>query len=212
MRQVAEPLLQPIEITALRPTQMTIGMREVHQKRAEWQGIPEEERPQYLGRHMLPAVIGPKGKHYIIDNHHLARALHEEGVPKVLVSIVADLHRLERSTFWTFLDSRNWMHPFNEDGERQSYAELPKTIDKLADDPYRSLAGALREAGGFAKDNTPYSEFLWADFLRRGIRKKALAADFEGSLKKAIGLARGQAANYLPGWCGPEKEDKPTPK
>jgi hypothetical protein len=29
---------------------------------------------------------------------------------------------------------------------------------QLQDDPFRSLAGELRRAGGFAKDTTPYSE------------------------------------------------------
>ena len=37
----------------------------------------------------------------------------------------------------------------------------------LVDDPFRSLAGELRRVGGYAKDTTPFSEFLWADFLRR---------------------------------------------
>ena len=38
------------------------------------------------------------------------------------------------------------------------------TVAELIDDPFRSLAGELRRAGGFAKDTTPFSEFLWADF------------------------------------------------
>ena len=32
-----------------------------------------------------------KGRHYIIDHHHLARALHEEGRKDVLVTVVANL-------------------------------------------------------------------------------------------------------------------------
>src|SRR3974377_1798791 len=40
------------------------------------------------------------------------------------------------------------------------------------DDPFRSLAGELRRAGGFAKDTTPFSEFLWPDFLRRQMSRK----------------------------------------
>jgi hypothetical protein len=49
---------------------------------------------------------------------------------------------------------------------------IPKSIKGLDDDPFRSLAGELRSAGGFAKDTTPFSEFLWADFLRRRISRK----------------------------------------
>jgi hypothetical protein len=36
----------------------------------------------------------------------------------------------------------------------------------LTDDPYRSLAGAVREAKAFDKSNKPFAEFLWANFFR----------------------------------------------
>src|SRR5690242_21589330 len=38
----------------------------------------------FLGQHMIPVVLGPKARSYVIDHHHLARALHDEGVPHVL--------------------------------------------------------------------------------------------------------------------------------
>ena len=71
------------------------------------------------------------------------------------------------------------------------------------DDPYRSLAGELRRAGGFAKDTTPYSEFLWADFLRPRIKRKTIDKDFAAAAENALALAKSTKANYLPGWCGP---------
>ena len=60
----------------------------------------------------------------------------------------------------------------------------------MEDDPYRSLAGELRAMGGFAKDSTPFSEFLWADFLRPRIKAKAIKADFEAALTQALALAK----------------------
>jgi hypothetical protein len=84
---------------------------------------------------------------------------------------------------------------------------LPKSVDKLIDDPYRSLAGELRRAGGFAKDTTPFSEFIWADFLRRRIKRKIAETDFERALEKALQLSKSVDANYLPGWCGPIPEE-----
>jgi hypothetical protein len=33
-----EPLLHPVPLTDIRPTQMTVGMREVERKRKEWHG------------------------------------------------------------------------------------------------------------------------------------------------------------------------------
>jgi hypothetical protein len=103
------------------------------------------------------------------------------------------------------MDNRDWTHPFDADGRRRPYSDMPKSVDKLIDDPYRSLAGELRRAGGFAKDTTPFSEFLWADFLRRRMKRKAVKTD--GALEKALQLAKSVDANYLPGWCGPIPEE-----
>lgn len=203
MKHDIEPLLHPVRIADLRPTQMTVGLREVDRKRAEWRERAERDGPDFLGRHMVPVVQGPKGRFYLIDHHHLARALHEERVEHVLVSVVADLDKLEKSLFWTFMDNRNWLHPFDTEGKRQTHARLPKSIGDMADDPYRSLAGALRSAGGCAKDALPYSEFLWADFLRRRIDRKTVEQSFQAALVAALDLAHKPDARYLPGWCGP---------
>ena len=203
MKPTYEPLLHPIEISELRPTQMTIGMREVARKRAEWRHRAERDGPDFLGRHMIPAVTGPRGHCYLVDHHHLVRALHEEGVKHVLVSIVADLGGLKKAVFWTFMDNRAWLHPFDADGKRRDYGDLPKKIGDLEDDPYRSLAGEVRRAGGYAKEPTPFSEFLWADFLRRRIKPKLLDKDFERAVAEALDLAHCKEAQYLPGWCGP---------
>lgn len=202
MKQGVEPLLHPVDIKDLRPTQMTVGLREVARKRAEWRKRAERDGPDFLGRHMIPAVLGPKRRLYLIDHHHLVRALHEEGVSRVLVDVVADLRGLNKSVFWTFMDNRNWLHPFDADGKRHAYDRLPRTIGALKDDPFRSLAGELRRAGGCAKVATPYSEFLWADFLRHRIDRKKVEHDFQSAVVAALDIAHGPEASYLPGWCG----------
>ena len=79
---------------------------------------------------------------------------------------------------------------------------MGKSIKDLIDDPFRSLAGALRRIGGFAKDTTLFSEFLWADFLRRRMKRKAVERDFQAALKQALKFAKSKDADYLPGWCG----------
>jgi hypothetical protein len=98
------------------------------------------------------------------------------------------------------------MHPFDADGRRRPYGNIPKSVSDLLDDPFRSLAGELRRAGGFAKDTTPFSEFLWADFLRRRIKRKLVEDDFSHAIERALQLARSADAGYLPGWCGPVPE------
>jgi hypothetical protein len=196
------PALQPVKIATLRPTQMTLGLREVDRKRAQWREIAAREGSDFLGRHMIPVVLGPKSVPFIIDHHHLVRALHEEGVSQVLVSVLADLHHLKKPAFWTFMDNRNWLHPFDAEGTRQPHDKLPKGIEAMKDDPYRSLAGEVRRAGGYAKDDTPYSEFLWADFLRRRIGAKLVESHFDKAVLKALDETRQADASYLPGWCG----------
>jgi hypothetical protein len=207
MQFTRDPRLHPVPVIALRPTQITVGMREVAAKRQQWRAQKESDQAEFLGRHLIPAVRGPEKRLYLTDHHHLARALYDEGVEQVAVTVVADLSGLSRAAFWVYLDNRAWMHAYDADGKRRSHKQLPKTIAELADDPYRSLAGALRRAGGYAKDTTPFSEFLWADFLRRRLKRKRVEADFEAALAAALKLSKSQDSAYLPGWCGPVAEE-----
>ena len=206
MSTVREPLLKTVAILDLCPTQMTVGMREVKAKRKRWRDESKKKGEEFLGKHMIPVILGPKHRHYIIDHHHLARALHDEGVKEVAVTDVANLSKLDQDSFWYVMENRDWTHPF-VDGRRRPYSDLPKSVDKLVDDPFRSLAGELRRAGGFAKDTTPFSEFLWADFLRRRLKRETVEADFKHALEKALELAKDEQASYLPGWCGPVLEE-----
>jgi hypothetical protein len=156
---------------------------------------------------MIPVVLGPDKRHYVIDHHHLARALHEEGVEDILVTVVADLTMVDRDAFWGVLDNHRWVYPYDAKGVRCRFKDIPKTVGALKDDPFRSLAGELRRVGGFAKDTTPFSEFLWADFLRRKMSRKSVTDNFEKAIEKALGLAKSKDAVYLPGWCGAASDD-----
>jgi hypothetical protein len=198
---VREPIIHPVNISDLRPTQITVGMHEVRAKRESWQA--KKDKAEFLGSHMMPVILGPKERPYIIDQHHLARALHDEGQKHVVVSVVIDLRALERDAFWVFLDNRGWCHPYDERGVRCGFRDIPKSVADLRDDPFRSLAGELRKAGGFAKDTTPFSEFLWADYLRRRIKRAAVKRDFDSALGEAMKFAKSPDTHFLPGWCGP---------
>jgi hypothetical protein len=212
MANAREPILQPIPILTLRPTQMTVGMREVKEKRKRlreyWQEHKSKKKQgEFLGRHMIPVVVGPDKRHYVVDHHHLALALHEEGVEDILVTVIADLTMVDPDAFWGVLDNHRWVYPYDAKGERRHFSDIPKTVADLKDDPFRSLAGELRRVGGFAKDTTPFSEFLWADFLRRKMSRKGVEDNFGKAIEKALGLAKSKAAVYLPGWCGAASDD-----
>jgi hypothetical protein len=199
MFDTTELILQPVPIAALRPTQITVGMREVRAKRNCWQKAAGERRAEFLGRHLIPVIRGPQNLNYLIDSHYIALALHEEGVDSVLTTVVRDLSKLELDTFWAFLDNRGWTRPFDEQGRRREYKEIPKSVNGLIDDPFRSLACEL--VRGLPLDAMLASEFLWADYLRRRIERKLVEDDFDRALEDARIFAKAEEANYLPGWC-----------
>src|SRR6201991_1992688 len=200
MANTREPILQPIPIVSLRPTQMTVGLREVKEKRQRWrEHKSKKKQSELLGKHMIPVVRGPDKRYYVVDHHHLARALHDEGVKDILVTVIGDLSMVEKDAFWGVMDNKRWVYPYDAKGDRRHFDDLPKSITELKDDPFRSLAGELRRAGGLAKDTTPFSEFLWADFLRRRITKKVVEDNFDKALEKGLAAAKSQDAIYLPG-------------
>ena len=206
MSNLREPVIHPIPILDLRPTQMTVGMREVKEKRKRFREEKGKKQGEIIGKHMIPVVFGPDKRCYVVDHHHLARALHDEGIKDILVTVIGDLRMVEKDAFWGVMDNKRWVYPYDAKGERRRFRDLPKTVADLKDDPFRSLAGELRRMGGFAKDTTPFSEFLWADFLRRKIARKVVEDNFSKAMDKALELAKDDDAIYLPGWCGPHTD------
>jgi hypothetical protein len=196
--------LEAVPIAELRPTQITLGFREVAQKREQWRRQLRKSPKTFLSRHPVPTVLGPKSRHYLIDKHHLARAISEEGADRVMVEIVADLSILSKPSFWIYLDNRSWCHPYDQRGVRHDFAAIPKALKDLRDDPFRSLASAVRRAGGFAKNTSPFSEFLWADFLRNRMNLESVESDFTDAVAAALDIVRSKDASCLPGWCGPD--------
>ena len=192
--------LHECEVAKLHPTQITVGMIEVHDKAKHLGRLKHQERRDYLCGHPIPAVFGPEGKLHITDHHHLGRALWEAGVESGFFLVEADFSELHPQTFWAEMDARRWVHPVDSTGKRQSTDSLPKHIKDLVDDPYRSLAGYVRNAGGYEKTPTAFAEFLWADFFRSRIRVGPEREDFEAAVREALSLAHGAAARHLPGF------------
>lgn len=193
--------LDRLKVPDLRPTQVTVGLREVEEKREEWLRLSKEDRKQYLKAHVVPIVKGPEAYHYVVDHHHVARALLEDGHKHVWATAVKDLSHLAADEFWAVMDHQSLVHPFDAQGHRVPYSDIPRSLAGLVDDPFRSLAGEVRRRGGFAKITEPYSEFVWADFFRRRMSSKALSKDFEAAVAEALTIAHSNAAVHLPGWC-----------
>jgi hypothetical protein len=184
----------------LRPTQLTVGMIEVASKRRHLEALGPAPREEYLRAHAVPAVVGP-GRHlYITDHHHLARAALEAGITTVWYENQKDLSHLGESAFWSEMDEQLWVHPLDEHGVRHLYSAIPAGLGALSDDVYRSLAGFVRDAGGFDKTPTAFAEFVWADFFRRSVAVESVRADFDAAVKLGMKLARSKQAKHLPGY------------
>ncbi|WP_037235539.1 ParB-like protein, partial [Rhodomicrobium udaipurense] len=69
------PVFHTVSIADLRPTQMTVGQREVESRAARLEMMGRDERNRYLVKHAIPVVKGPKGRLFAIDRHHLLAAL-----------------------------------------------------------------------------------------------------------------------------------------
>jgi len=194
------PKLKRAKIKELRPTQLTVGMLEVEVKRKRIAALSAEAREAYLEAHPMPAVLGPKGAIYITDHHHLARAALEAKVEEACFEIVADFSRLAAEKFWPAMDKRFWVHPLDEHGVKHCYSFIPARLDQLVDDVYRSLAGFVRDAGGFKKVDAAFVEFIWADYFRRNIAIEDVRSDFKAAVRRAKHLARSPHAKRIPGY------------
>ena len=74
---IREPIYKSTPLRELRPTQITVGMKEVEEKRRRWRDKHGVKAGEFLASHMIPVVLGPKGRRYVTDHHHLARALYD---------------------------------------------------------------------------------------------------------------------------------------
>jgi hypothetical protein len=194
--------LHEVAIHKLRPTQITVGMIEVRDKRAQLESLGKGAQRDFMKGHTIPAVWGPDGKLYITDHHHLGRAATEADVDTGFFWVEDDFSKVPIAQFWPKMSAANWAHPIDQNGKLCGFEAIPDHLVKLVDDPYRSLAGYVRNAGGYDKTPTPFAEFQWADFFRPRVRIGPTRADFDEAVKRALSLAGTPEAAHLPGYRG----------
>ncbi|MFC3068469.1 ParB-like protein [Phenylobacterium soli] len=176
-------------IADLYPTQFAVGFREVAHKRWRYRQASPAERAALISGRAVPVVRGPGGRTFVLDRHHWLCALQAEGVASAPTFTVGDLSASGPDRFWRTLQDRGWCRLYDAEGRRRSHEDMPQSLSALQDDPFRSLASALRRRGGFDKIDVPFSEFHWADGLRRSLDPELLAQDFEAALERGLLLA-----------------------
>ena len=191
-----------IDTLDLHPTQIAVGFQQVKAKQKKLAKKSKEEFERYMARHPVPVILGPHGKYYMTDHHHLVCALHRLGIEKWPITIIED-YCDDHMRFWEALEHDYYVWLYDENGSPltldQYLHKLPKDVRHLKDDPYRSLAGIIRKLGAYEKDWTPFSEFQWANYLRRYIEIDG--GDIKTKhIKHAMELARTKDASHLPGF------------
>ena len=160
---------------------------------------------------MEPIVVGPGGFFYLTDRHHLARALYDLGETTTYCRVLDNLSDLHPEVFWQHMQDSNEVYLKDTQGNVITPRDLPTSIKDLRNDPFRSLAGAVRESCGFSNDNNGsngnYLEFKWADYLRThwaltGIQVDDIDANFDSATRAALQLAIQKEAATLPGYTG----------
>jgi hypothetical protein len=197
-----KPKFKRSPIKALRPTQLTVGLLEVEVKRRRLEALDRDAREAFLEAHPMPVVIGPAGKLYITDHHHLARAAFDARIEEACFRIAADYSSLQPEKFWRTMNKQFWVHPLDQNGVRHRYEHIPRDVSKLVDDVYRSLAGFVRDSGGFRKTTAAFAEFIWADYFRRNIAIEDVRKDFAAAMRHAKRLAKSPRAKRIPGYKG----------
>jgi hypothetical protein len=187
-------------VADLRPTQITVAMERVARMRAQIRGaVARRQLPDFLTWRSFPAVLGAGGTIFVIDDHHIARALADESIPSCIVLVQEDLSRVLPDRFWIAMERKGFVHPVDASGRRRAFGSIPHRLVQLEDDPYRFLASEVRDHGGCGWDGAA-AELLWANFLRARVPAPLLAANAGDALGLALAEVRSEAARRLPGW------------
>jgi len=195
------------EIERLRPTQMTHGLREVRERTRFYQSLSGHDLEMAIAEKPVPIVCGPGGEPFVIDHHHVAAALWHAGIKSVPVVLVRDLSTFSPAEFWLTLEDNRWTHPYDQQGLRVPFSDMPLHVWDSIDDEFRSLAASVRDAGGYEKTNVPLAEFRWADLFRHMLPAPANDAEYAELVKRAVELAKGRTALGLPGYLGPDPDE-----
>ncbi|MEH8140634.1 ParB-like protein [Aeromonas veronii] len=191
-----------IGIDALHPTQGGVGQIQVDETQATLAGMSAKQLDKLMKKKEIPVVIAPDGSYWLVDRHHLTKALWQQGVKDARVKVIGRLQ--DKANFWSQMQNNHWAWLKDEKGQPLTPEQLPISIDKLPDYPYRTLAGLLQNAGYFRKDKQVYFvEFAWASWLGKQMQWMPVDnSNLAARLQQAKRLACGSDASDLPGYPG----------
>jgi hypothetical protein len=204
------------DLRTLRPLQGAVGMEEVRDKAKKIAKKTEKELRD-LSSDPIKVIRGPGDSLFITDHHHGARAWLLADHPMAICRIEAGPQFGDEAQFWSQLEIAHLAHLADENGKPITPDALPRSVQQLPDDPYRSLAWLVRKDDGFCRALMPqkeFAEFQWADWLRTKpeVPVSSVKASPESLLPVALTLVKSPAAAALPGYRGDKPESFLCPK
>ncbi len=192
-----------IAIARLHPTQLSLGMAEVRRRAKAMDAMSRVDLKALLKEKPIPHVIGPGGRIYMIDHHHLCRALLRIDKDKVVLGERrADWSDMQLRPFWARMEAEGYCWPIDAEGNRRPCVKIPAHVADLTDNPWRSLARGVR-GRAYANQDTPFQEFMWGNYFRSFMQARLVESDRALAEDVAVQLSRLDEAQDLPGYLGP---------
>ena len=171
-----------ISIDKLHPTQPFVGNYEVKYKDAFLKAIEHGESTkyktvkEYVDRQIVPVVLGPGNRFYMIDSHHTMKAIwdyykgksknHDDPQNSVKIEIHRDWRN--KPDFWSTMEKNHYTY-LGHPGSTISPKDLPRNLGELKNDPYRAAVGMALKWGFLKRpkgDNKFFYQFKLADCLK----------------------------------------------
>ena len=195
----------------LAPLQFNVGFNEIDSRIPKIKEEIEKGSKKfdaYLKSRPVQVVRDRGGKLYIINGNHFARALFNLGIVQIYYVEIENYSKLSQKAFERKLKKKQYLF-LRDNGEKRPFNALPKTVAQLTDDPYRSLAWAIRRMGGYKDLDLAFQEFYWADFFRKRVKVDFSTHETTNlTLAHALTLAHSKKARKLSGYISKPKGKK----
>ncbi|WP_372652196.1 ParB-like protein [Halobacteriovorax sp.] len=194
-----------ISLERVHPTQAFIGLDQIPSKIKKIEKKYKKNKlTEYLKEKWTPAIIGPDNKYWIIDRHHLSYSILKSKIPNkkqgLFIKVIFDWSSYSWSYFKERMNDKSFLYLKDDKFKPITFEELPLSIGKLRDNPYRSLAYFAREKNCFNKVNVPFLEFTWGEyFYKKGISISD-KINYKKPIKQALKLCKHDSARHLPGF------------
>lgn len=202
-----EPKAKKTPVLDLKPMQIPAGMFEVQEKAKDLRELGKKETEAWEKERSIPVLEDYKNRKRPVDHHHEARATWEAGKEEVYThnyfddEMHARIKALPRDKYYAVTRAMGLFYDRDQFGVGpHDPNHLPEDVRSMADDPFRSVAWAVRKRGGYDKTAIPFAEFAWAQYFRERVATYPTRADFEKTVREALAIAHDAAARDLPGW------------